>query len=196
MSSPVYKILTQAAPGLKTGKIGIIPTDTLYGLAACADNEMAVKRLYALKKHETKPGTLIAASVEQLVNLGLKKRYLTAVEQYWSGAISVVIPTGPTLGYLHQGKYSLAVRLPDDLRLQKLLRQTGPLVTSSANTPGENPATTIAQAQSYFGDSVDFYVDGGNRNGLPSTLIRIVDDAVEVLREGSVKINEATGRIQ
>lgn len=196
MSSPVYKILTQAAPGLKTGKIGIIPTDTLYGLAACADNERAVKRLYTLKKREAKPGTLIAASVEQLVNLGLKKRYLTAVEQYWPGAISVVIPTGPTLDYLHQGKYSLAVRLPDDLRLQKLLRLTGPLVTSSANTPGENPATTITQAQSYFGDSVDFYVDGGNRNGLPSTLIRIVDDAVEVLREGSVKINEATGRIQ
>lgn len=192
----VYKTLQEATDDITDGKVGILPTDTLYGLVAKANDEGVVRKLYSLKLRENKPGTLIAANIDQLVELGLKRRYLTVVEQYWPGAISVVIPTGPILGYLHQGKYSLAVRIPDSKDLQGLLLKTGPLITSSANKPGEAPAKTLREAQECFGESVDFYVDGGEPNNEPSTIIRIVDDAVEVLREGAVKIDEETGRIK
>jgi L-threonylcarbamoyladenylate synthase len=173
--------------------IGVIPTDTIYGVVARASDEAAVERLYKLKHREHKPGTLIAASIEQLESIGLKHRYLTAVEQYWPGAVSVIIPCAdPALAYLHRGKMSLAVRLPGDEDLQKLLVQTGPLLTSSANPPGEPPANTVDDAKQYFGDEVDFYIDGGNLSGnQPSTIIRIVDDAIEIIREGAVTINEA-----
>lgn len=180
---------------LREGAVGVIPTDTLYGVVAQASNEAAVTKLYELKKREKKPGTLIAASIDQLVELGLKKRYLDAVKDYWPNPIGVVIPTGPALPYLHQGKYSLAVRIPADKELRALLESTGPLVTSSANDPGQKPAQTIRQAIDYFGDAVDFYVDGGMLDGAASTIIRVVDDAVEVLREGAVTIDEETGRI-
>ncbi|HSX37060.1 MAG TPA: L-threonylcarbamoyladenylate synthase [Patescibacteria group bacterium] len=178
------------------GAVGVIPTDTVYGLAARASDEAAVKRLYELKGRDGKPGTLIAASIDQLEALGLKHRYLKAVEQFWPGAVSIIIPCGQELTYLHQGKYSLAVRIPDSPKLQKLLEQTGPLLTSSANKTSEPPATTTAQAKNIFGNQVDFYVDGGDLSQRqPSTVIRIVDDAIEVLRPGAVKINEA-GRIE
>lgn len=178
----------------KPGAIGIIPTDTVYGLVARAADQTAVARLYQLKKREAKPGTLIAASLEQLEELGLKHRYLKAVEQYWPGAISIIIPTSnPALQYLHQGKMSLAVRLPALAELQSLLQQTGPLLTSSANPPGEPAANTIVEAKAYFGDQVDFYIDGGNLSQQKaSTVIRIVDDAVEVLRPGAVTIDDGT----
>jgi L-threonylcarbamoyladenylate synthase len=176
------------------GAIGVLPTDTVYGVVARADDQAAVNRLYKLKHRENKPGTLIAASTEDLEKLGIKHRYLKAVEQYWPGAVSVVIPVSdPALAYLHQGKMSLAVRIPNDKRLQELLRQTGPLLTSSANDPGQPTAVTIEQARQYFGDKVDFYEDGGDLSGRePSTLIRIIDDAVEVLRQGAVKISDDT----
>ena len=181
---------------LKAGGVGVMPTDTLYGLVAQAANQSATEALYKLKGRSNKPGTLIAASIDQLVQLGIKRRYLTAVEQFWPNSISVVIPTGSALDYIHQGKQTLAVRIPGDTKIHDLLEQTGPLITSSANTPGAEPATTIDEAREYFGDTVDFYVDGGSKRGAEaSTIIRIVDDAVEVLREGSVKINEA-GRIE
>lgn len=174
----------------KPGSIGVIPTDTVYGVVARAGDKDAVARLYELKKRENKPGTLIAANLEQLEDLGLKHRYLKAVEGFWPGAVSVVIPASdPKLSYLHQGKMSLAVRIPKDKELQKLLNETGPLLTSSANPPGNEPATNIEQAQEYFSNKVDFYVDGGDlSNRQPSTVIRIIDDAIEVLREGAVKI--------
>lgn len=169
----------------------MLPTDTVYGLVARASDRAAVKRLYGLKSREGKPGTIIAASVDQLAELGLKARYLKAVEQFWPGAVSVVIPCGPELEYLHDGKNSLAVRIPADEDLRAFLGQTGPLLTSSANHPGKPTATTLDAAREYFNGDVDFYVEGGDLSGRqPSTVIRIVDDAIEILREGAVKIKE------
>ena len=180
---------------LKNGAVGVLPTDTVYGLVCVAADRAAVERLYAVKGREDKPGPVIAASTAQLVELGLKARYLKAVEQYWPNPLSVVIPCGPELAYLYLGKDSLAVRIPDDEAVRALLEQTGPLLTSSANAPGEPVASTTAEAQEYFGDMVDFYADGGDLSGRPSsTVIRILDDAIEVLREGAVKIDEY-GRI-
>jgi L-threonylcarbamoyladenylate synthase len=173
---------------LVPGAVGVIPTDTVYGLVARAADEAAVARLYELKHRELKPGTVIAASIDQLVELGIKRRYLTAVEQFWPGAVSVEIPHGLT--YLHQGTGRQAFRIPDDQALIALLEQTGPLQTTSANQPGEAPACVIAEAKEYFGDTVDFYVDGGDlTSNKPSTIIRVIDDAIEVIREGAVHID-------
>lgn len=177
-----------------TGSVGIIPTDTVYGIVARAADQDAVNRLYELKQRENKPGTLIAANIDQLEELGVKRRYLTAVQQFWPGAVSVIIPcSNPDLVYLHKGKMSLAIRIPDDKKLSELLLRTGPLITSSANKPGEPTANTIQAAKEIFSENVDFYEDGGDlSNHKPSTVIRIIDDAIEVLREGAVKIDDAT----
>lgn len=186
----VFQDIQDVIPLIQNGKVGVIPTDTVYGLVALASNEQAVARLYALKEREQKPGTIIAANVDQLVELGIKHRYMKNVEHYWPNPISIIIPS-ERLNYLHVGKYSLALRIPRNEKLQKILVATGPLLTSSANHPGEPTSVTVQQAQDYFKDAIDFYVDGGDLSGhAPSTIIRVVDDAVEVLRNGAVKINE------
>jgi L-threonylcarbamoyladenylate synthase len=176
---------------IHSGKVGVIPTDTVYGLVCSAKNKPAVKRLYEIKSREKKPGTVIAANIDQIVDLGIPKRYLTAVEQFWPNPISVIVPDVPEVDYLVIGQTGLAVRIPSDDILRAILEKTGALLTTSANLPGEKTSETIGEAISYFGDKVDFYVDGGDLSGrLPSTVIRVVDDAVDVLREGAVKINE------
>jgi L-threonylcarbamoyladenylate synthase len=180
---------TGIAQVLKDGAVGILPTDTVYGLVCAAKNRSSVERLYSLKSREHKPGTIIAADIEQLADLGLKRRYLKAVEGFWPGAVSVIIPTGEELDYLHQGMHGLAVRVPDNENVRALLIQTGPLLTTSANHPGEPTASTLVEAKSYFDGNVDFYVEGGDLSGRPpSTVIRIVDDAIEVLRQGAVRV--------
>jgi L-threonylcarbamoyladenylate synthase len=174
---------------LEQGAVGVIPGDTVYGVMGRADKVDVAGRLYGAKQREHKPGTVIAASIDQLVGLGLKRRYLTPVEQYWPGAVSVIIPCGPELEHLHLGMHGLAVRVPDDADLLELLRATGPLLTSSANLTGQPTAVTVRQAEDYFGDKVDFYVDGGDLSDRsPSTIVRVVDDAIEVIRAGAVTI--------
>ncbi|MFA5004444.1 MAG: L-threonylcarbamoyladenylate synthase [Candidatus Saccharimonadales bacterium] len=186
---------TELVSLLKGGGVGVIPTDTVYGLVCSAADPVAVKRLYALKHREHKPGTVIAAKVQQFIDLGIRPRYVKAVEDFWPNPLSVVIPCDETHAYLHLGKHSLAVRVPSDKMLRSLLLQTGPLVTTSANLPGEPVATNIDEAQKYFGNQIDFYVNGGDiAKPVPSTIIRIVDDAIEIIRPGAVKIDE-NGRL-
>ncbi len=176
---------------IKTGAVGVLPTDTIYGLVASASNAKSAEMVLSVKGRKNKPGTLLASSVEQLENLGIKHRYLTAVMQFWPGPISVILPVPDNLDYLHVGQKTLPVRVTDDKRLVKLLNKTGSLITTSANLPNKKPAENLAEAKKYFGQKIDFYVDGGQvSSGPPSTIIRIIDDAIEVVREGAVKIDE------
>ena len=186
----------QVSALIQTGQVGVIPTDTVYGLVTAASNKQAVAKLYALKSREHKPGTIVAANIEQFITLGFKTRYLKAVEGYWPNPVSVIIPAEPGMEYLHLGLFSLALRVPDYQPLTELLLHTGPLLTTSANHPGEKPAENVSEAENYFGDKVDFYVDGGDLSGrMPSTVMRVIDDEIEVIREGAVKIN-ANGEIE
>ncbi len=176
---------------IKSGAVGVMPTDTIYGLVASAHNGDAAKQILAIKGRKNKPGTLIASSIEQLVELGIKRRYLKAVEQFWPGAVSVILPVPANLDYLHGGLMTLPVRVTDNKKLLKLLNKIGPIITTSANLPDQKPAENIDEAKKYFGDNVDFYVDGGQvSSGPPSTIIRIIDDAIEIIRQGAVKIGE------
>ncbi|HSX29007.1 MAG TPA: L-threonylcarbamoyladenylate synthase [Candidatus Saccharimonadales bacterium] len=177
---------------LQKGSVGVIPTDTVYGLCAVASNKAAVERMYALKNREQKPGTLIAATIEQLVALGVDEQRARSVARLWPNAVSVIIPAPERLAYLHQELASLAVRIPKEEALHQLLVVTGVLVTTSANRPGEPPANNLDEAKAYFGDTVDFYVDGGDFSGhAPSTLVRLTDNGMVVLRQGGVVIPDS-----
>jgi L-threonylcarbamoyladenylate synthase len=182
---------SQIVATLQKGAVGVLPTDTVYGLVCRAADKVAVARLYQLKSRDSKPGTVIAADIEQLMELGIPPRYLKPLAHLWPNPLSIVVPSVPSLQYLDLGQMSLAVRIPSDEKLQTLLKKTGPLLTTSANHPGQSTADTIAKAKDYFGDQVDFYVDGGDLSDRPaSTIIKIIDDEVVVLREGVIAFNE------
>lgn len=173
---------------LLAGKIGVLPTDTVYGLVARAEDADAVRRMYTLKKRENKPGTLIAANTGQLLSVGVPTEQIDAVKEWWPNPLSAVLTVNGN-EYLTQGVGTLAMRVVADERTCSLLEKTGPLMTSSANQPGEPHSTTVEEAIAYFGDSVDFYVDGGLvANVQPSTIIRPTEDGMEVLRQGGIKL--------
>jgi len=176
---------------LKNGGVGILPTDTVYGLVTQATNIASVARLYLLKRREHKPGTIIASSIQQIIDLDIEPEYISTAKAYWPNPISVVIPVSNSLAYLHQGAGSIAVRVTADRDLITLLDITGPLLTSSANQPGKKTANNINQAYEYFDDKVDFYIDGGDlSNRLASTIVIIDDTGLKVLRKGSIKLSQ------
>jgi L-threonylcarbamoyladenylate synthase len=173
------------------GGIGIMPTDTVYGIVAQAANKDAVNNLYKAKNREGKPGTVIAANPKQLIELGIDERYISQVLNLglWPNPVSVVLPAPQSLYYLHQGMDSLAVRVGSNNQQRILLESTGPLLTSSANLPGEPVANNVDEAQNYFGDSVDFYVKGSSQSKSPSTIVRLREDgSLEILRQGGTKV--------
>lgn len=182
-------IIDQAIELIKNGSVGVMPTDTVYGLVADARNEAAVTRMYSLKNRERKPGTLIAASTDQLISLGVPQEQIDKVAEWWPNSLSAVLIMNGN-EYLHQGVGDIAMRVVKDETICAVLQQTGPLITSSANLPAQPGATTLDEAINYFGDSVDFYVDGGVRDHfLPSTIIKPIGDEITILRQGDITIS-------
>ncbi|NTW27467.1 MAG: threonylcarbamoyl-AMP synthase [Candidatus Moranbacteria bacterium] len=181
------------APILKLGGVGIVPTDTLYGIVGSALDKKTVERIYELRKRELgKPMIILISSLNDLKKFGVvcSAAQKNVLKKLWPGKVSVVF--GCKLKkweYLHRGKNSLAFRLPADEELVSLLKKVGPLVAPSANLAGKNPATTYLEAKKYFGEEVDFYVDWGKLKSKPSTIAEIGNDGeLKVLREGAVKI--------
>lgn len=179
----------EAISRLLNGGVGVMPTDTVYGLVARAHDKPAVTRLYSLKHRDHKPGTIIAADIAQLRQLGVSEAHLEKAGRWWPNPLSIILPIGEEFTYLHQEVGDIAIRVVVDESLKQILTVTGPLLTSSANQPSKPGSTTIAEAWNYFENSIDFYVDGGDLSGrAPSTIIRLTNtQEVEVIRAGAVK---------
>ncbi|MDO8335374.1 MAG: L-threonylcarbamoyladenylate synthase [Candidatus Saccharibacteria bacterium] len=168
---------------LQNDGVGVLATDTVYGVVGRLLSSTAIERMYQVKhRNPQKPvGTVLIASTDQLDGI-VDKKLLNRAEKYWPGPVSIVLPVSG-LDYAHKGLGSLPFRIPDDERLISLLEQTGPLATSSANIESQPPATTIEQAKQYFVDAVDFYEDGGDSSDkTPSKIIKITDDGVQEIR--------------
>ena len=172
---------------LQEGGVGVMLTDTLYGLVGSALASDTVERIYTLKKRDiNKPVIVLIPEVEDVERFGvvLSEELLEQLSSYWPGTYSIVLPAiDEEFEFLSRGTDTIAFRVPDDEELREILRETGPLVAPSANTEGNPPATNIEMAQKYFFELVDFYLDGGDVEGRASTLIRINEDGVEILRD-------------
>ena len=190
------KIEKSTIETIKNGGVGVMPTDTIYGLVGLALSKKAVEKIYKLKKRGPgKPFIILIAGIEDLKKFGvaLDESFKNILDKFWPGPVSVILQCPKLkkeLSYLRPLDKTLAFRCPKDKRLNNLLKATGPLVAPSANIEGLPPAETIKQAKEYFSDKVDFYSDNGIMKNKPSTLIAFEKRGVEVLREGIVKVNE------
>ncbi|PCI27385.1 threonylcarbamoyl-AMP synthase [Candidatus Wolfebacteria bacterium] len=171
---------------LKEGKIGVIPTDTLYGVVASSRVIDAVDKIYRVRNRATdKPCIVLISDTADLSEFGIELNdyQKSILEKAWPGAVSVIFPvTSGAWEHVHRGQNSIAFRVPEDESLRKCLSQTGPLIAPSANKEGEKPAQTIEEAKTYFGDTVDFYCDGGVQDAEPSAIIKFAGDSVDVIR--------------
>lgn len=185
----VFRDLTDPAVAqlMQRGAIGIIPTDTLYGIVASIDDKQAVERLYDVRKRDgDKPCIVLIARRDQITDTAAwLPTDWRVTKHYWPGPFSIVLPTTiKTPAYLNRGQPTQAYRLPDHPKLRVFLGRVGPVIAPTANMQGQPPARTLAEAQAYFGDGVDFYVDGGFLEGAPSTLIKTKNQGVVILRQG------------
>lgn len=178
--------LQTAAEILMQGGVGVLATDTLYGLVGSALSSETVDRIYALKqRNHTKPLIVLISQVEELEQFGvvLSEKLLAQLEQYWPGPYSILLPTiDDQFEYIHRGSDHIAFRIPDKQDLLEVLAQTGPLVAPSANMEGMPPAKTIQEARNYFGTDVDFYVDEGDLNNKASTILSLDGDDIVIER--------------
>ena len=175
---------------LKAGKIGVMPTDTMYGILCSAFNKKSIERIYKIRKRNNKkPLIILIDNVERLKDFGIENIPLKILNKIWPDKITVILPSlYKKFAYLHRGTKKLGFRLSKDRALCVLINKVGPLVAPSANIEGQPPATNITEAKKYFGDNVDFYFGTKRMPVTPSTIIEVKKgEKVVLIREGAVK---------
>lgn len=180
-----------AATAIRAGELIVLPTDTVYGIAADAFTPRAITGLLAAKgRGRAMPVPVLIADTDTLegvsANLSSAARLLTRA--CWPGGLTVIVEHPPSLAWdLGDGQGTVAVRVPDDDLARDLLRETGPLGVSSANRSGRQPARTAGEAMDELGDVVKVILDDGPRgSGQPSTIVDCTSEPPRVLRVGAV----------
>jgi len=173
----------------------VYPTDTVYGLGCNPTNEDAVRRLSEAKKRNQRPIPVLCSSNGAAMKLvKMNQRALELARRFWPGPLTIVAPLKRSLPFpLHQGTGTLGVRVPAMPLCVTLIEACGGWLTgTSANLSGLPSARTAAEAASQLGDQVDLILDGGKLEGLESTVVRAVDDGIQVLRVGPVRVTDET----
>lgn len=186
-----------ARQAIARGELVVMPTDTVYGVAADAFSPAAVQRLLDAKGRgrQSPPPVLVpgVTTLEALVE-SVPQAVRDLVEEFWPGGLTIVLPMQPSLVWdLGETRGTVAVRMPAHRLALALLEETGPLAVSSANKTGQPAAITATDAEAMLGDSVAVYLDDGiSDTGVASTIIDAtslvtgVDPVVRVLRDGAV----------
>jgi len=183
--------LTKAAAALREGRLVVLPTDTLYGIAADAFDPDAVQALLAAKgrgRHMPPPVLVGDASTVDGLAIDVPDYVRRMLEEFWPGPLTVILKAQPSLRWdLGDTNGTVALRMPDHELALELLREVGPLAVSSANLTGWPASRTMVEAATQLGSAVFIYLDGGPvGDGLPSTIVDCTTDTPAILRDGAI----------
>lgn len=189
-----------AAGAVRRGELVVIPTDTVYGIAADAFSHDAVRALLDAKGRgrEMPPPVLISAvTTLDALAVDVPDWARTLVEKFWPGPLTLVCRQQASLMWdLGETRGTVAVRMPDDELALAVLERTGPLAVSSANLTGRPAATDADAAEEMLGDAVAVIVDAGTSpGGEASTIVDATLPAGRILRRGALDLDELNAAI-
>ena len=184
-----------ATRAVQRGELVVIPTDTVYGIAADAFDPEAVTDLLGAKGRgrEMPPPVLVsAATTLDALATGLPGYARALFEEFWPGPLTLVCRQQPSLQWdLGDTRGTVAIRMPDHDVALAVLERTGPLAVSSANLTGRPAALDAEAAEEMLGDEVSVIVDAGPvTGGEASTIIDVTGDQGRILRRGALGLEQ------
>jgi len=187
--------VAEAVAALRRGELAVIPTDTVYGVAADAFSPPAVERLLQAKgRGRDVPVPVLVGAWRSIDGLAenVDDRVRRLVETYWPGALTLIVRAAPSLAWdLGQTRGTVAIRMPLHPVALAVLEQTGPLAVSSANRTGQPPATTAAEALAQLGSWVAIYLEAGVvGGGVASSIVDLTGDRPVLRRAGALDVTE------
>jgi L-threonylcarbamoyladenylate synthase len=185
-------MIEEAAGIIKRGGIVAFPTETVYGLAADAFNDSAVRRVYEVKGRPCgKPLPVQVASAYDLDRLCVEvsKTARRLMDAFWPGALTIVLKASSDVPELvTAGTGTVGIRIPDDEVALSLIRAVGgPIVAPSANVSDSPPAVSAEEVVGYFDGSIEMVLDAGHSSvKVASTVVDLTPDELRILREGCI----------
>lgn len=203
MSQIPFMTISEAVEALQTGHVVAVPTETVYGLAASMESDLAIKQVFSLKNRPLNHPLIVHIAHPEQLDLLTQHRpeqLETLIQHFWPGPLTFVLPAKPHINPLITGgQTSVAVRMPAHPLMLNLIEKLGiPLVAPSANRFGRISPTTPMHVYDEFGAALPGIVDGGRcQIGVESTILdaRNIKQAM-ILRAGMIgaeQMNEKLG---
>lgn len=191
MGTPLSSI-DEAVGALERGGVVVIPTDTVYGLAASSDHPDAIERIFRIKGRSTEKALqLLVGGGEWLERLGRPSDEARALaHRYWPGPLTLVIEAREEVPSPLTRDGKVGLRVPDHPVARQIIARVGVVVASSANRSGEATPDDLASIRSLFGENVDAYVDGGRIESRASTVVDMSGPSAVMKREGAIPTEE------
>jgi len=191
--NPQPRLIHQVCESLRGGGVIAYPTDTTYGLGCDIFSRQGIRTIYQIKQRDArKPFSFICADLADVSRYAhVSNLAFRIMKQHLPGPYTFVLEaTRVVPDSLVTRQKTVGIRIPDDQIALDIVRELGhPLVTTSANLAGEAPLHDPYDIEQQLGRQLDLVVDGGIRLGDPSTIVSLIDDRIEVLREGSGDIS-------
>jgi tRNA threonylcarbamoyl adenosine modification protein (Sua5/YciO/YrdC/YwlC family) len=183
-----------AVTAARNGELIVLPTDTVYGIAADAFTPAAVTTMLAAKgRGRNMPPPVLVGTARAAAALAadLGAFWQDLIDEFWPGALTLIFRASPTLLWdLGDTKGTVALRMPLHGVALEVLKQTGPLAVSSANRHGQPAAITADQAEEQLSEAVSVYLDGGPcADNVPSTILDLTGTIPKVLRAGAISVD-------
>lgn len=181
----------RVSAALRAGGVVVVPTDTVYGLAALPGDAAAMARLFALKgRGSSVPVAVLCAGTDQALALAtspVAPEVRAVAQRWWPGPLTLVVPRRLGL-HLHLGApaTTVGVRVPHDALVRAVAAAVGPVAATSANRHGEPTPVSAAEVVAALGTGVDLLVDGGELTAGASTVVDVTQVPWRVLREGPI----------
>jgi tRNA threonylcarbamoyl adenosine modification protein (Sua5/YciO/YrdC/YwlC family) len=186
--NPQLRLIHKVVDCLKQGGVIAYPTDTIYGLGCDIFNKKGIKKLYQIKQRDPrKPFSFICADLSDISTYAQVSNFAFKImKRYLPGPYTFILEgTRIVPDILTTRQKTVGIRIPANRIVQAIVQNLGhPLVTTSVNISEEEPYYDPAEIEANLGRQLDFVVDGGIVMGEPSTVISLVDDRIEVLRQG------------
>ncbi|KXA97327.1 hypothetical protein AKJ40_03605 [candidate division MSBL1 archaeon SCGC-AAA259M10] len=183
--------LQEAIKAIRSGKMVVYPTETVYGLGADATSDEAVSRVFEAKSRSfDRPVSIAVDSLSMCYRVGkLYREEETLIREFLPGPLTVLVEPRPVLSdVLSADTGKVGIRIPDLSVTRKLIESVGgPITSTSANVSGRPSPTTVADALNQLGGSVAVAIDIGESTlGTSSTVVEVLEGDVEIIREGPV----------
>ncbi len=184
--------IERAVEVLQAGGVVAFPTETVYGLGCDAENEAAIKRIFAIKgRPATHPLIVHLGDPSDIASWSAEVPRVAwrLAERFWPGPLTLILRSKKNIsGYITAGTGKVAVRIPGKSFALSLAQKANFFITAtSANLSGMIPAQDADAVARYFGDRIDIVIDAGpTPGGLPSTIVDVTGGGIRILREGAI----------
>ena len=184
--------IKEIAKEIKDGKVVVFPTETVYGIGTNGLDENAIEKLYKIKQRpKEKPITLLVSDFEMIDKVAreINEIEYKLIKKFMPGPLTIILMKKEFVSdILTAGSKFVGIRIPDNEIARKLIEYSGlPIATTSANLSGKVAKIDLEDIRIEFKDKIDYYIDGGtSKIGKGSTVVKVVENNIKILREGSI----------